>query len=320
MSKEAALAILDGNPAPSEAAPTEAVTEAAVVETPTEPVEGKEAVVDAAPVDVVEPKEEPFNPKLAMIARKERDLVRKQQEWNTEKQDFQTKFSAMEERMRTMEAKETAFNDNPLRALADRGISYEKLTEMQINGGEPTGSDIEQRMDNKFKTWEQKLEEREKAFDNRIKQKEEDAQSQAVTDYKQNISDFVQDNADKYKLTSLLDKEGALVYETIEAYHAQHGKVLKNEEALDLVEKYYVGLYSEARKRMDVVETPKTPETETAKPGYTGAADDFQNKNKVEESPTLTNDLDMTTANYLPAKNEQERMKRAMDALGGGKP
>ena len=200
-----------------------------------------------------EPKEEgssqdKFASKFAALSRKEKALRDKEAE-------YQSKFEEMERRLAEYESKEKEpevdweqlFRRDPLRALEEAGMGYDKLTELALNDGKLTPEmqlaamreEIEGDYQRRFEELENKLAEKEKA--------EEEAYYNSVQEnFQEEIGNFVAQNQEKYELIEA-SQANDLVYDVIEEHYNETGNVLNIEEAADAVESY---LEEEAHKFM----------------------------------------------------------------------
>lgn len=265
-----------------------------------QPVEGAQAPT---------PEEDPVSPKLAIMAKKERALVQKQQEFQRQQMEWQKERDAMRAELEQERAKRSKWKENPDLALEELGWDYQRLTERQLSGGDVTPKDLEKKFEEKFKSFEQRMEEEKAALKKQAEEEQAKKAAQIVEDFKGELKNFVKQNADKYKLSNLFDQEAELLYDTIDAYYNTHNKILSNDEASDLVEKYFVKLYEDAQKALTPAEKRELEEEKKA----LGVVD------KKPSSTTLTNNMQSTAPSMLPPKTEADRMKRAMAALEGNK-
>lgn len=274
-----------------------------------------EAKVDAPPGveaalegGAATPKDDAISPKLAVIARKEREFFQKQQEFQKQMEEWKRERETLKREADEYRSKRTLWKDDPEKFLEEMGWDYDRLTERKLNGGGVTPKDLEKKMEERFKTMEERIAEEKAAIEKARKEKEEKEAQEIVDSFKTSLKGFVEKSKEKYKLTNLFDKNAELLFDTIDAYYKEHGKVLANEEAADLVEKYFVKLYEDAK-------TALTPAEQRAlddeKKGL-GVSD------KKPSSTTLTNSMSATgTSGFVSAKTDADRMKRALAALGG---
>jgi hypothetical protein len=189
-----------------------------------------------------------FASKFAALSRKEKALRDKEAE-------YESKFEEMERRLAEYESKpkepevnwEQLFRRDPLRALEEAGMGYDKLTELALNDGKLTPEmqlsamreEIEGDYQRRFEELENKLAEKEKA--------EEEAYYDSVQEnFQEEIGNFVEQNQEKYELIEA-SQANDLVFDVIEEHYNETGNVLNIEEAADAVESY---LEEEAHKFM----------------------------------------------------------------------
>ena len=189
-----------------------------------------------------------FASKFAALSRKEKALRDKEA-------DYQSKFEDMERRLAEYEAKnkepevdwEQLLRRDPLKALEEVGLGYDKLTELALNDGKLTPDmqlaamreEIESDYRRKFEELEGRLTEKEQA--------EQEAYYDSVQEnFHNEINNFVEQNQDKYELIEA-SQANALVFDVIEEHYNETGRVLDIGEAADAVESY---LEEEAGKLM----------------------------------------------------------------------
>lgn len=265
------------------------------------PVTESEAAPAPAPVV-----EDAISPKLGLLARKEKAIVDKQRA-------IQQKEAEMNKRMAEWEAKEKAWadrekrwKDSPEKALEEFGHTYQSLTERVLSGGELTAADVEKRAMAKVKELEDRFENEKKSALEAEKARSEKEAQETIQQYREDLAAFVTSKSEEYKLCALFDKEAELIYDTVDTYFQQNNKILSHDEAAGLVEKYFRKLVEDANGAL----TPKQQAAAEA------ALDKEEPKNQVK---TISNGMSQTAPSFLPAKTENDRMKRAMAALDGKK-
>lgn len=274
---------------------------------PTSAVSGEvaKAVVEEGKQEA--PKEDSVSPKLGMIARKERALVQKQQEFTRQQQEWEKQKSEFMARLDAVEQKEKLWEQDPLKAIEARGLDYQKLTERVLAGEDLTPKELQKMMDERFKAQEEKLQQEKDA----IRKAQEEAtmaeHEEVINNFKGELKSFVTTKADNYKLTNLFDAEADLVFELIEATYEEHGKLLSNDEAADLAEKYFIQQYEKAKAIMEKIEATEEEKELGVAP------------TKKPTQTTLTNSMNQASPGFLPAKSEEDRMRRAMAALDKNK-
>jgi len=189
-----------------------------------------------------------FASKFAALSRKEKALRERES-------DYESKFEEMERKLSEYEAKnkepevdwEHMLRNDPLKALEEAGLGYDKLTELALNDGRLTPDmqmaamreEIERDYRRKFEDLEERLSAKEEA-------EQEEYYNHVQDNFQNEIGDFVKQNGEDYELIGASEAEG-LVYDVIEEHYNESGRILDLKEAADAVESY---LEEEAGKLM----------------------------------------------------------------------
>jgi hypothetical protein len=259
---------------------------------------------DAPPPAAAEKKPDEFSSKFAALAKKERLARQTILQAKQREQQLAERERLIAERER---AWEDEFRSSPLDALKKRNLSYEDLTKAALNNGRfEADVEIKNVRDeiSKFKL-EQEQKEKERIEAQRQAQEQEEAQ--AIESYKGRIDQFLKANTEKYELTALYEATD-LVFTTIEKNFETTNKVLSTEEACQLVEEY---LESELDKTAKTKKFQSKFASLLAKEG-----EQKPNAQGAKAPKTLTNEFNSVSATMLPAHTENERIKRALAALG----
>ena len=189
-----------------------------------------------------------FASKFAALSRKEKALRDRESE-------YESKFEEMERRLAEYEAQsqepevdwEHMLRNDPLRALEEAGLGYDKLTELALNDGKLTPdmqlAAMRQELENDYQRKFEELEERLNAKE----QSEVESYYDAVQEnFQDEITGVVMSDPDRFELVQA-SEASALVYDVIEEHYNETGRVLDIEEAADAVESY---LEEEAGKLM----------------------------------------------------------------------
>ena len=192
-------------------------------------------------------KSDDFSRKFAALSRREKEIRAKEAEYDK-------RIAELEERLGSFGKKpepepelpiEYRLKKDPLRALEDMGLSYDKLTELALNDGKLTPEmqmrlmreELEGDYKKKFEDLENRLLEKEKSDEQR---RYDDIQR----GFQNEIEDFVESNADKYELIQA-NEANDIIYDVIEEHYNDTGRILDIEEAAEAVENY---LEEEAEK------------------------------------------------------------------------
>ncbi len=221
-----------------------------------------ETLEGAAPTETPEPEPEadPFGPKFAALSRREKavnqrikEFEAREQAWQKEQEDAKTKYSGYDNLAQR-------FKTEPLKLMEEHGLSYQQLTEMVLNEGEPTKDMVtDHRVDdvmNQVKELQEKLDAKDAA------QKESELNA-VMDDFKTEIEDYIDENIVDYELIKA-NESNDLIYEVIEQHHEKTGNILNIKDAADEVEKYLeeqVKTFSSLDKVKKMLNLPVEPGT-----------------------------------------------------------
>lgn len=273
---------------------THAAPDAAPVEAPAE--------APAAPAPEVKP-ERPGVDRFAALARKEAELVRKQQAFRSQ----QAEIARQAEEVRAFQQFREQARTNPLEALKALGISYDDVTSYVLNDNKPTpeleiGSlkqEIEALKRNTAAERERMLEEQRRAAMTE--------QQQIVEAFREEVGEYISQHAETYELTSLYGGS-SLVADVIEEHFRNTNKLLTIPEAAKLVEEHYEDL---ARKAQATKKFAATQQKVAQAQGVAQPA-------VPRTGPTLTNNLSATAATGTQQpRTEADRVAAALARLEG---
>lgn len=257
----------------------------------------------AAPQTQTDPK---AASRFAALARKEQGIVAKQQ-------DVKSREEALAAREKAIADRETAFESewksDPTKAAEKRGLTYAEWTQRVLNDGKPSAdSQVGEVRDEIAKLRKEREDEREAAKASAI-EAEKAASAKVLEDFKSGVKAFIADKADTFEFINLHSAQN-LVIATIEEHFANTNEILSTDKACELVEKFLEEqvMKSTETKKFKAKATPQ-PEVATK-----------QSPNAGSQSKTLTNNMTASTPGFLPAKNEADRIKRALAALERTKP
>lgn len=240
--------------------------------------------------------------RFAALAKKEKLAQRAVQELKAER----AAKAQLEARLKELEEKAAKKPSTPLEALMNAGYTYEDATSFILNNQKLTPDQqlraLEQKVDGKLSA----LEEREKQKAQEQAKAAEAEYARVIAEHKEEITSFIDAKADQYELTKLMGYQ-EYVFQTIEAHFNETGKVLSIPEAADLTEKFLEGEFERASKTKKLSAKFQPPKVE-----------EKEGDPKKEAPKTLSNSAVSSTASLLPAKNEAERIQRALAALERG--
>ncbi len=284
------------------------VSTSLVQATESAPIEGIKAAEQApesqAPeVKVPESKEPEFlAPKFAALTRKEREIRQMEKAVKAQQAEIEKMRSEWEQKSKASQDQESQLlkkmRENPLKFMKEHGLTFEELTQMQLNDENPTPEmqmrKLKEELENGYKTELEQLKQQ-------MKEKEEkeakDQWEKAVTAYKGELENFVKNNTDTYELVASRPNGVELMFETAQSFYEQTGEVPEIEKLAKAVEEHFE---EEAKqilklKKFQTAQAPKAPEAKTK-----------------EAAPTLSNVLSAQTPKsgekYL---SDEESKKRA---------
>jgi len=196
-------------------------------------------------------KSDDFSRKFAALSRREKEIRAKEVEYDK-------RIAELEERLGSFGKKpepepelpiEYRLKKDPLRALEDMGLSYDKLTELALNDGKLTPEMQMRLMREELEgDYRKKFEE----LENRLIEKEKSDEQRRYDDiqrgFQNEIEDFVESNSDKYELIKA-NEANDIIYDVIEEHYNETGRILDIEEAAEAVENY---LEEEAEKLLSL--------------------------------------------------------------------
>lgn len=291
------------------AAPVEGTTTQTPAETPKETQESGQKAQE----------KDQFAEKLELLARKERALYRQRMEIENKHKSI----SEMEARIKAFEEKKAQAKKQPLDYLSEAGLSYDELTQFMLNGGKPTEKDEIQAVRDQFEAFRKQQEDKEKKQDEERQAAQKQAELQAIETFKEEIGQFIEENKQTYELSAQRDATEDIFTTINDAYVISLNEWNKNgrvgrppgpmsiKDAADLVEEFY------EKEVMRLTETEKWKKRQAqAQQAQEGTTQGSSQRPK-EASKTLNNNMSSSVASVLPAKNEQDRMRRALEKLGG---
>ena len=188
--------------------------------------------------DLEQPQDSEFDRKFAALSRKEKALRGRELE-------LEKKFGSKEKELPL----ERRIRSNPLKALEELGLDYDKLTELALNDGRLTPDmqmklmreELENDYKEKFNSLEERLNAKEKM--------EEEAKYDAVKQgFVGEIESFINENQSDFEYVAH-NEATDVVYDVIEEHYNETGRILDIKEAVEAVESY---LEEEAEKLLNL--------------------------------------------------------------------
>ena len=273
-------------------------------DTPTIPAEGQVTETkEAAAPEATEAKDDEFSPKFAALARKEKAILKRSQEVKQMENNIKKMQSDLEAKMAKLTDLENRGKTDPDYALEALGWDYDKYLNYRLNDKQVTPDHRVNDLEKRLESMKKEAEERELQRDQKAKEDAERQYSDQISAFKTQIKDFVTEKQSEYELINLYDASET-VFETIQAYHQQHKKLLNVKEASDLVEKF---LEDQAEE--------KYMKSTKLKAKFGIPVEKKEEKKQPPTSTTLSGTINTSVGSMLPAKNEQDRLRRALAAL-----
>ena len=271
-----------------------------------------QGVTDTAPKPEEEKKAEAPKPGLSswqVLARKEKQIIQDRERIAAEKESLRRdrqEIQALKQRMESFEAEKASFKTNPKKLYEAYGLTYDELTQAELNNGEVPPSVQIKALQDHIKNLEDRLQ-TEKTQEEQIRARQAEEQNQQVlADFQDQIVTFVKSKPENYELI-LLNGAEDLVYSTVNDYYEKTKKIISIKEAADATERFL------ENKAEEIARSKKV----RARLG--SAVEDIRRTPEPAKTRTLSNTYTPISAPQYgqTAKSEQERMERAARALDG---
>lgn len=239
---------------------------------------------------------------FALLAKRERGLALKAQ-------DLAQKSQALKDReaeYQTWQQERAAFKRDPSRFLTkELGEKwYDKLTEVQLNGGKVTPELVDAAVDERIQAFERKQEAERKQAQQDEASRVAKEHEEFFSSWRQDVAAFVKAQGDAYELINAFEVHDRVTAK-IESEFAKTKKLLTPKEAADLVEQELEGRGSKSRKLGKA----------TAAPAPAGAPRPSSETNPPQRR-ALSNDMAASSqASRPPPKDDAERRARALAAM-----
>lgn len=207
-----------------DAAPAEAVQQETDLSQSDKSVEVKETSTEAA--------SQPLSPQFVALAKKEQAIRKARQELKAQQEAFERERA-------NYVAKETLQSD-PLTLLNELGLTYDKLTELQLSQQNP---DPNQQTLEQLEKLKAQFEERLSSFDQKLADRDKQAYDTAVNQIRKDVELLVESDP-TFETIKASGEIGAVV-ELIERVFHKEGQILSVEDAAKLVEDALVERESE---------------------------------------------------------------------------
>lgn len=266
------------------------------------------AAVDPAPQAQEEekPKEnDQFAAKFAALTREEKKIRDERAAYMAEKKAWEESRQTQDEELGSLKNLKERMRTEPLKVMEENGLTFEELTEMMLNEGNPTPEMQIQRLKEQVEGgYKQEIEELKKQIASNEEKRNEEKYNETVENFKYELSEYISQNEETYELIKAQGAED-LVFDVIDQHYQETQRILTNEEAAKAVEAH---LEEEARKLFSSVKklAPNPP------------SGDEGSKPSGEAQPSVT--LSNTQAAQVPNKGDrrlsnEESLKEAAKLL-----
>lgn len=206
------------------------------------------------PKEPEKPIDERISPKLSILMRREKVAIERERAAKAKEAEVQNKYKDFTEREKRLQEFEAIKSTNPRRALELLGMSYQDLTQAELNDGMVTPDykikQVESKFDSYIKNQEEAL-----LRDREEKQRlEEKRNADTIDQFKGQINSYIKENSGRYELIEF-EQEHDLIYDLIDEHYnrtlkeardkaeaegrdpsMEVGQVMKTAEAADKVE------------------------------------------------------------------------------------
>lgn len=289
------------------------------------------AIANTVGTEISVPKTEPIVPvpavqdhkkdltssRFAALAKKETQIVRERAAIKAERESIARDRS---DAQKLVDAQKLAMS-NPRAAMEALGISYKQLTEFVLNDENPTPELQARSLKEELKSeWQKELEARDKR--DQEKQEEHRKQEEEKTRglFIEQTGEYIRKNKDKYPLINHPKNDFDYALSTVSALIEQHfhNTAEKDEQGAIIKAGKLISVSEASQMYEDYLKDITTEFAATIKPKSEGQSDPKTTaKESVQEPRTITNQMQSGMSTNLPAKTEQDRMRRAMAKLDG---
>ena len=256
-------------------------------------------------------KVEPLSPRITAIVKRENAVLKRERDLKMREEELKKAGEGKLTRDELMKALMDEFEEDPYEFMSKNGFSYEKLQNAILSGDE--GKKYS-RLEKEVMSLRKQLEDKDK----KTQTDSEEAMEKEFQEKRGQALTYIEQEVLKSEDFELVAKEGAfeLVYDVIQEYFHETGKMLTVSEAAALVEK---NLEDDFRKRLDYkkVKNWMAPSSDPSKSDSTA-----QSSPKPTETKTITSDMSPSGASTKSdlELSDEERMEKAIRIMKGEKP
>lgn len=241
------------------------------------------------------PKEPSASKRFSQLAKKQRELLKLQEE--------------VKQYEPVREAASKA-KENPLAYLQAAGLSVDDILTLVIQEGEEAKPET---TEDKLAKLEAKIKEKEELELRHQQEQQYKAAEEKINTFKNNINSFLETNSEKYELTTLL-KQNDLVYDVIYSHWEKTKQLIPIDKAAETVEQYLYTTASPLAKSTKLVGKQSQVPKEQAVKGDNNDSSGFSEIIKAKKMQALSNNI-MVTRSSQENTNKQlspEEKKRLL--------
>ena len=235
--------------------------------------------------------------RFAALSRKERAIVQRQSE-------VQAKEAELAKREAALKAFEDKWQADPYKAAEEKGLKYAEWTNRILSDGKPSTESAIGDVRAEVERLRQERTEEKRAAEQAALDAQKRANEEIVAQFRTSVTDYAKAKAEEFELINVNDASN-LVIATIEKHFEDTQQILDTHKACELVEKFLEEQVEKATKTKKFL-AKASPQPKEEPKSAQGAG---------SQPKTLTNNMTATAPGFLPAKNEADRIKRAMAAL-----
>jgi hypothetical protein len=241
---------------------------------------------------------------LAILAKKEKALLQRQQEMSQRFKELEDKYSKLSQ----WENLDKLVSENPAEFFKQKGLSFEQLQQKMLESIQDEDLDPIQKqikeLQNKLNS---KDEEYKKLLEETLSKREVEEKNKQIEEqskyYSQELAKYISENTEKYDLINMFEAKDE-VFEVIKSVYlktADKGtpKLMSFEEACDLYEK----------KLEDMMQSMKKSKKVSKMFGVEEDSEDLFGK--VYGQSTIDDSFSQSSSTSTEYKTEQERLKAA---------
>lgn len=284
-----------------------------------------------------------ISPKLQILMRREKVALERERAAKAKEADVEKRYKEFEERENRVKEFESVKSTNPRRALELLGMSYQDLTQAELNDGQITPDFKIKQFENKFDTFIKTQQDALLRQQEEAQRLEEKRSSDTLEQFRGQIGTYIKENLGRYELIEF-EQEHDLVYDLIDEHYnrtlkeaqekavaegrdpsTEVGQVMQTAEAADKVELLLEQKYRKSRS-LTKIQTLMAPDPSPPTTAQAGNQDKLKppvSEPQRHTQKTLTNNMAPTQVSTQVRKGiltDEERIARAIAYAKGIRP